>query len=315
MESLAGVLQRFAANSKPILDGEERVKELLQDPLIQKFRQKYPELDELTLKLNMNRLYQYVKEYKTCSNCPGFELCPNDLTGHYTVLSVETVDRTYIHETKAACKKQIAEDAKQALRSKIRTFYIDDKAFYDGFSFGDILEKDLERIAAVHQINKYIELTAEQGLQNKGLYLYGSFGTGKTFLMSYMLYKFAQQGYTSAIVYMPDFVEDLKSMFGESQKLRETVEALKETDLLVFDDIGAENLNPWMRDHVLGTILNYRMNRKPTFYTSNYNLESLERHFSFTSKEGGEEAKGQRLMERIRPFVNTIEVLGSNKRG
>jgi len=315
MESLSGVLKRFAANSKPIQDSEERVKELLQDPLIQKFRQKYPELDDLTLKLNMNRLYQYVKEFRTCSNCPGLENCPNDLTGHYTLLQVETLDRSYIHETKVACKKQIAENAKQALRSRIRTYYMDDKAFFDGFSFGDILEKDLDRIGAVHQINQYIDLTVEKGLQNKGLYLSGSFGTGKTFLMCYMLYKLAQEGYTSAIVYMPEFVEDLKSMFGDSQKLRETLEALKETDLLVFDDIGAENLNPWLRDHVLGTILNYRMNRKPTFYTSNYNLESLEKHFSFTAKEGGEEEKGQRLMERIRPFVQTVEVLGTNKRG
>ena len=26
----------------------------------------------------------------------------------------------------------------------------------------------------------------------------------------------------------------------------------KTTDLLVFDDIGAENLNSWARDHVMG---------------------------------------------------------------
>lgn len=315
MESLSGVLKKFAAESKSIQQSEERVKELMQDPLILKFRQKYPELDDLTLKLNMNRLYQYVKEYRICSNCPGLNLCPNDLKGHYTVLNVETMDRSYIHETKAACKKQIAEEANQAIRAKIRTYHIDDKAFYDGFSFEDILEKDLDRIDAVHQMNQYIKTTTNLGLQTKGLYLWGPFGTGKTFLMCYMLYKLAQEGYTSAIVYMPEFAEDLKGMFGDNQKLRETIEALKETDLLVFDDIGAENLNPWLRDHVLGAILNYRMNRKPTFYTSNFNLQSLETHFSFTSKDGGEIEKGQRIMERIRSFVDTVEVEGTNKRG
>ncbi len=62
------------------------------------------------------------------------------------------------------------------------------------------------------------------------------------------------------------FSEDLKAMFGDPLKLKETVDLLKETDLLVFDDIGAENLNPWLRDHVMAVILNYRMNRKPTFF-------------------------------------------------
>ena len=114
---------------------------------------------------------------------------------------------------------------------------------------------------------------------------------------------------------MPDFMEDLKSMFAEPQQLKDTIEMLKETDLLVFDDIGAENLNPWARDHVLGTILNYRMNRKPTFFTSNYDLDALEQHFSFTNRDGEELHKGQRIMDRIRPFVEAVPVNGRNKRG
>src|SRR5690606_31348365 len=100
----------------------------------------------------------------------------------------------------------------------------------------------------------------------------------------------------------------------EPQKLKDMIDLLKEADLLVFDDIGAENLSPWVRDHVLGLILNYRMNRKPTFYTSNHDLDALERHFSFTHKEGEESHKGRRLMDRLRPFVDVIRVSGRNQR-
>ncbi len=65
---------------------------------------------------------------------------------------------------------------------------------------------------------------------------------------------------------------------------------------------------------VLGTILNYRMNRKPTFFTSNYDLDALEQHFSFTNREGEEKHKGMRI-NRIRPFVDAVPVNGHNKRG
>ncbi|MGO4276922.1 AAA family ATPase, partial [Paenibacillus sp. TAF58] len=41
----------------------------------------------------------------------------------------------------------------------------------------------------------------------------------------------------------------------------------------------------------------------------------LEKHFSFTNKDGDEEYKGQRIMDRIRPFVDVVVVTGTNKRG
>jgi primosomal protein DnaI len=294
----------------------ERIRELLDDPLVRQLRADHPEIDDRTLKLNMNRLYQYVKEHRQCANCPGLERCPNDFEGHYTMLSVETINGiVHIHDRKAACRKQLAKQAQDAIRSRIRSFYIDDRALTHGYSIDEIVDIDPERVEAVGTLLKYIRKTQSEGLQKEGLYLVGRFGTGKTFLMCFMLYQLAKSGYSGVIVYMPDFVEDLKSMIQEPQRLKETVELLKETDLLVFDDIGAENLSPWVRDHVMGTILNYRMNRKPTFFTSNHEPDELEKHFSFTSKDGDEEYKGQRIMDRIRPFVEVVVVNGTNKRG
>jgi primosomal protein DnaI len=164
-------------------------------------------------------------------------------------------------------------------------------------------------------LHSYVRTTIDVGLQKRGVFLTGDFGTGKTYLAGYLLQKLAKVGHSGVIVYMPEFVEDAKALMFEPQKLKETITLMKEADLLVFDDIGAENLTPWVRDHVLGAILNHRMNRKPTFYTSNHDLEDLERHFSFTHKEGEEMHKGQRLMDRVRPFVDVIHVRGRNQRG
>ncbi|TVY08497.1 primosomal protein DnaI [Paenibacillus cremeus] len=316
MESLGELLRRGSQGRNLLMQAEQKVREVAANPLIAKLRGKHPELDYETMKLNLNKLHQYVTEYNNCTNCPGLDNCPNDMEGHYTLLTVEPgEDRTRVYDQKVACKKFIAKSTQDAVRSRIQSFYVDERALSQGYSSLEILDKDAEREEAVGQVIEYIFKMREEGLQKNGLYLAGQFGTGKTFLMCYMLYELAKDGFTGAIVYMPDFAEDLKSMFNDPLKLKETIDVLKETDLLVFDDIGAENLNPWLRDHVMGAILNYRMNRKPTFFTSNHDLDALEKHFSFTSKDGDEEYKGRRIMDRIRPFVDVVMVNGYNKRG
>lgn len=316
MESMGELLKAWPSGKAITEQAEHKLTELLAEPLVRKLRAKYPDLDEQTIRLNLNRVYQYVTEHRNCTNCPGLDLCPNDFEGHYTMLSSDTINGlTQLYDRKVACKKFIARQNEDQIKSRIRSFYIDEKALQRGYSSAEIITKDLERAKAVGQVQRYIDRTKEQGLQEEGLYLAGRFGTGKTFLMCYLLHELAKVGHSGVIVYMPDFVEDLKSLMHEPGKLKETVEMMKETDLLIFDDMGAENLNPWVRDHVLGAILNYRMQRKPTFYTSNYELEALERHFSFTSKDGDELHKGQRIMDRIRPYVEVVMVAGENKRG
>ncbi|MCM3269455.1 primosomal protein DnaI [Paenibacillus elgii] len=315
MESL-GELLRGGQGRQLLQQAENKVREIASDPLIVKLRAKHPELDSQTIKLNLNKLHQYITEYNNCNNCPGLDRCPNDMEGHYTLLNVEPgEDWTRVYDQKVACKKFIAKATQDSVRSRIRSFYVDERALSQGYSSLEILDKDPDREEAVGRIMQYIVTIRQQGLQPTGLYLAGNFGTGKTFLMCYLLYELAKEGYSGAIVYMPDFAEDLKTMFQDPMKLKETIDVLKETDLLVFDDIGAENLNPWLRDHVMGAILNYRMNRKPTFFTSNHDLDALEKHFSFTSKDGDEEFKGRRIMDRIRPFVDVVMVNGYNKRG
>jgi len=315
MESIADILKKtpFSGTTDQIAAIKAQ---LAADPFIRNWRKDYPFVDDQDVKLNLNRFYQYVVEQRNCSQCPGLELCPNDYQGHYSQLTAgQYQDETVIHEVKAPCAKFIAKQTQDALRTRIHSFYIDENALSHGYSSLEIMDKDEEREESVEQIFDYIMQTKTGGLQTSGLFLTGAFGTGKTFLMCYLLHELAKTGLTGAIIYMPDFSEDLKAMFVDPQKLKETIDLLKQTDLLILDDIGAENMNPWLRDHVLGTILNYRMNRKPTFFTSNYDLDALEQHFSFTSKEGEEQFKGQRIMDRIRPFVEVVHVRGHNKRG
>ncbi|WP_068783356.1 primosomal protein DnaI [Paenibacillus phocaensis] len=315
MESLGELLTQMK-NTQLKQRSEELTARLMNDPLVGELRNRHPELEQEQLTRGMAKLYQYVNDSKRCAHCPGLANCPNDFPGHFTKLSVEQVGGSpQLVDRQVPCSKQLQYERELSVKKRIHSFYVDERALEEGYNEVEIMAKDSLRAPAVGQVFRYIEDTKESGLQTKGLYLEGPFGTGKTFLMCYLLHELAKEGYSGAIVYMPEFVEELKSMLQDSDKLRETVEMMKQVDLLIFDDIGAENLNPWVRDHVMGAILNYRMNRKPTFYTSNYSLNALEKHLSFTSKDGEERHKGQRLMDRIAPFVNVVQVNGTNKRG
>lgn len=314
MDSLSDILKLIphAATAQ----ADEKKKQVMEHPQVVKFLSRHPELSDSEIRSGLPRLYQYGAEYDRCSNCPGLDNCPNDLTGHYTRLTVlESNGHSQICDHKVPCKKWLAKQAEDQLKQRIRSFYVDEQSFAFSDSLKEMKDFDKERAKAVMQVTKYITETKNNGMKPRGLYLFGDFGTGKTYLMCHMLKELAKLGYNGVIVYMPEFMEDLKSMFNDPQKLKETLDMMKETDFLIFDDIGAENMNPWLRDHVLGSILNYRMNRKPTFYTSNHDLDKLVDHFSFTSKDGEDYEKGRRIMERIRPYVDVVAVEGTNKRG
>lgn len=315
MESLGELLSQMKS---PQLRrrSEELNARMMNEPLVRDLCIRHPELGEEQLVRGMAKLYQYVNDNRHCSNCPGLSNCPNDFAGHFTKLTVENTGAgPQLVDRQVPCSKQLRYERDLSIKKRIHSFYVDERALQQGYDEVEIMAKDSARATAVAQVFRYIHETKETGLKSRGLYLEGQFGTGKTFLMCYLLHELAKEGYSGVIVYMPEFVEDLKSMLTDNQKLKETTEVMKQADLLIFDDIGAENLNPWVRDHVMGSILNYRMNRKPTFYTSNYSLKVLEKHLSFTSKDGEETHKGQRLMNRIAPFVDVVTVGGSNKRG
>ena len=80
----------------------------------------------------------------------------------------------------------------------------------------------------------------------------------------------------------------------------EVLDEIMNCDVLLIDDIGAENNSPWARDEVLGTILQHRMNNDlTTFFTSNFTIDELEQVLSETSK-GSDIIKARRIIERIR---------------
>ena len=175
----------------------------------------------------------------------------------------------------------------------------------------DIYTDDKNRVPVIKYITGFIK-DYKAGKKVKGLYLSGNFGTGKSYIISAMLNELVKDGYKVAMIYYPEFLRILKSSFKTD--FDEEYDYARKVDLLLFDDIGAENITSWSRDEILGPILQYRMdNNLPTFFTSNLNLNELEIHLS-ESKNEVDKLKAKRIIERIKYLSSELTLISENKR-
>ena len=150
-------------------------------------------------------------------------------------------------------------------------------------------------------------------IHQKGLYLSGNFGIGKTYILAGLANQVAAMNKYVVFLHVPTFIASLASHFNDNS-LQDEVQKIANCDLLILDDIGAENLSQWSRDEVLAVILQARMdNVLPTFFSSNFAMNDLEDHFKET-KNAIEPVKAARLMERIRALAKEVIISGPNRR-
>ena len=113
------------------------------------------------------------------------------------------------------------------------------------------------------------------------------------------------------IVYYPELLRTLKE---DLSLVESKVSYYSNVEILVLDDIGAENVTNWGRDEILGTILQERMNKhKTTFFTSNLDINELEKHLS-CSKDNVDNVKARRIIERIKQLTIDMPLISVNRR-
>lgn len=243
-------------------------------------------------------------EYQHCQGCKGLVECQNKMTGYAYLPRLENGNLHFVYKP---CKYKKKQDRAVCHLKNVQ--YFDVAASLKDADFDNIDNRykgRQETILWIHDfLNNYPNIT-------KGLYLHGNFGCGKTYLIVALFNELAKQNVKSAIVFFPEFLRNLKSSFDTDYG--EKIEYIKKVPLLLIDDLGAESLTPWARDEILCSILQYRMEEKlPTFITSNLDITSLEQHLSIT-KDGVEQVKARRIIERIKQVTNDLEMKSNNMR-
>lgn len=245
-------------------------------------------------------------EYNHCLHCKNLLACQNQIKGYAYLPSEKEGTLTFCYKE---CKYKQKLDKKQKYLQNVYAYDVP-KEIREA-KMKDIYKDDKNRFKVIKYIIEYIK-AYKQGKKGKGLYLHGNFGCGKTYLIAAMFNELAEDGIKSAIVFWPEFLRDLKASFGTDFK--EKFESVKKAPLLLIDDIGAENTTVWARDDILCPLVQHRMSEGlPTFFTSNLDLETLEKHFSVT-RDKVDEVKAKRIIERIRQLTIPEVMISENLR-
>jgi primosomal protein DnaI len=307
MEKINQTLKRLSLNENFQKRYEKMKQEIYSDPHITAFiNQNRDRLTNEIVEKNLIKLFEYSSQSKECDKCSDLNNCVNMMKGFQPelVINRQSIDLEY-HR----CPRKVTHDERQKNERLIQSLYVPKDILKA--SFADIhLDGRVEAVdSALLFVEKY-----QSGIRQKGLYLHGKFGVGKSYLLGAIANELAEKGIPSMIVYFPELVREFKAAIGD-QTLNQKIEAIKKVPILMLDDIGAETMSSWLRDEVLGPILQFRMlENLPTFFSSNFNYEELEHHLTYSQRGEEEKIKARRVMERIRYLTEAVEVGGPNRR-
>lgn len=285
--------------------------EVKRDPEVRAFFQAHK--DELSREIvnhSMSKLYEFVSEKRRAREHKPLKM-PN-----YTpqlVMDANAITVKYV-PTEEFQRKQQAEARYNAM--KLVNLPKDlHEATFENFDTSDRGRQDAQ-IEAMKFKDRYLQAESNPNASDafvQSPYLYGSFGIGKTYLMAAIANALADHGVETTLVHFPQLVTNLRNRMNENA-LQQHLGELIACEVLAIDDIGAENNTAWVRDDVLGVILQARMSEhRATLFTSNFSFEELEDHFAHT-KNTEERVKARRLMERIRYFAKEVPMTGRNRR-
>ena len=128
---------------------------------------------------------------------------------------------------------------------------------------------------AYENVKKYIDKLIK-GTTNKGLFITGAYGVGKTYLASCIANEIIKNGKSvifGTLIQLLDFIRDSYSDSEVSDK--DYLNLYSSVDFLVIDDLGKEKPTEWVLEKLFLIVNNRYNNYLPIVITTNYNRNQL----------------------------------------
>lgn len=288
-------MQQLKFNSR-----DERLKDLsskksaLADELLTK-----EEIKKINEKLDVNltefdyylgTFLSYYEDRCFCKKCKNIEKCEKEVKG--MVLNLVRGENNLIEREYTLCPK------KEEQRKMYTNYLLRD--FND-----ELLKIDLDNVENRKGRFKYEKKLMEVDLDTakEGLFIHGPSSSGKSYPLIALCNEFVKDGKKCAFINVKNFIDSLKSTFNfNKENYNELMNITKSVDVLVLDGLGEEKPSEWVRDDVVGSILDYRNNNKKlTYITSCFNLNEIEKMYN-VAKSNYEigKIKAMKFVEKIK---------------
>lgn len=151
-------------------------------------------------------------------------------------------------------------------------------------------------------MQNYVKNFTEFKKDGKGLLLYGTVGTGKTYLAACIANALIEEGYS---VLMTDFARLTNKIQGMFEGKQEYIDGLNKYTLLIIDDLGIERKTEFMQELVYNVINSRYKSGLPFIITTNLTADELKK-----PQDVGYSRIYDRILERCHP----VKVEGASRR-
>lgn len=151
-------------------------------------------------------------------------------------------------------------------------------------------------------MQNYVKNFADFKKEGKGLLLYGTVGTGKTYYAACIANRLIDEGYTVLMTNFARLSNKIQGMFDGKQ---EYIDSLNRYSLIIIDDLGAERKSEFMQEMVFNIIDARYRSGLPLIITTNLTAEDIKK-----PQDIGYARIYDRILERCFP----VEVAGTSRR-
>lgn len=171
-------------------------------------------------------------------------------------------------------------------------------------------EQDFDKFVFLADFKNNVVENIKKG---RGLFIWGwNRGNGKTSwatkIMNEYFKKVALNNNLESrgvFVSVPDFLQRMRNeMNNPTDEMPIILDRIKNSDLVIWDDIGTENSSNWVREQLYNFINHRQSNDLSNIYTSNLSLEELE----------NDKFLGTRIVSRIKGQCKQVEITGVDER-
>ena len=188
-------------------------------------------------------------------------------------------------------------------------------------AFPKVLEERIPNKFKNADLNDCSDIIKDYFIQKKyndnGLFLFGTFGVGKTYSMYALAKYFLARQIDVRVINLPSLLNIIRASFSKQEaqdssgnseyafvKDMSGIEKLIKTKILIIDDIGAEKPSDWVAETLYYLINSRYEDDGVTIFTSNLKLGKLK------------EKIGDRIVSRIAEMCegNIHEMVGADRR-